>query len=388
MKKLLTGIAMMTVAIVGLSQPTIQGSIQQGAAANTVNILYLPDHDNTGQYVNYLSISIAIPTAVATGVNPAIAGVGNFAGLTFTKAIPFSYTLGSETIYSWICSNGTAIGMSWTNGNSFVGATISFAGGNVSSAVRLVDLSSLGGGDNGNSFFAVGVNVAPFDLTNYTARFFSIPGINGNTVGTYPSGDNFIQTTALISLPVGLTSFSGYKEGNKNKLYWSTENETNNAGFDVQRSTDGVNYSSVAFVSSQALNGNSSSRLNYLFEDNQAVGKKQYYRLKQMDIDSRGKFSNIVIINGGKPVRLGIGGLFPNPGTSMLNIIVEVPANNTITLAFFDGTGRIIAQKKVNVATGSNTVPLDISRLLPGNYLIKATGQSGDETASGKFVKQ
>ena len=50
-----------------------------------------------------------------------------------------------------------------------------------------------------------------------------------------------------ISLPVSLTSFSGYKEGNSNKLHWTTASESNNSGFEVQRSTDGNNYHSNWF---------------------------------------------------------------------------------------------------------------------------------------------
>ena len=70
------------------------------------------------------------------------------------------------------------------------------------------------------------------------------------------------------TLPVTLLSFRGYKDGSRNQLRWTTTTELNNRGFEVQRSTDGINYSVIGFVNSIALFGNSSSDLDYTFTDN------------------------------------------------------------------------------------------------------------------------
>jgi hypothetical protein len=388
MKKTVIGMTMLIIALTSQSQ-TIQGSIEQGATPDKVNILYKPDHNSTvGEYVNYLSISVAVPLSVASGVSPTIAGVGNFASLSFTQAVPFSYTFGTDKIYSWICSNGTPLTMSWTTGTAFTGATITFAGGNASSKVRLVDLTNAGGGDNANSFFAVGVNISPFDLTNYADMFYTNAGGNGSTESSYGNGDFFVETNALVVLPVNLIGFSGYKEGNKNTLHWTTVTEVNNVGFEVQRSIDGVNYSGIGFVNSLASSGNSSSSLRYSFDDYYPVGRRQYYRLKQVDIDDRNKLSNIVLITGEKPFTIAIGGIFPNPAMTSVNLIIDAPKSDRITLSVTDISGRLITQKKTSVETGSNTIPLDISQLGSGNYMVMAVDQAGDKTTAVKFIKQ
>jgi len=100
-----------------------------------------------------------------------------------------------------------------------------------------------------------------------------------------------------LSLPVTLLSFSGYKDGSRNQLSWTTGTEINNRGFDVQRSADGINYTSIGFVNSLATGGNSNDQLSYRFTDNTPAGVKQYYRLRQEDLDGRSKLSNIVLIN-------------------------------------------------------------------------------------------
>jgi hypothetical protein len=388
MKKTLLWIAALVLSVTGLTQPTIKGSIQPGSGANEVEVSFLPNYTSAmGEYITYLSISVAIPTSLASGVsNPSITGIGNLAGVTFVKATPFSYTTGTETIYSWISNNLTVQSMAWTNGTRFPGATIGFTGGNVSSKVRLVDFSNDFGGGYGNTLFSVVTNVAPFDVTDFSDFFFSIPGIN--TEGVYPSGDQFIETNSLISLPVSLVSFSGYKEGNQNILQWTTVSEVNSKGFDVQRSADGVNYSSIGFVKSRGLDGNSTVSLGYTFNDNFPTGEKQYYRLSQLDIDGRSKMSSIILVKGEKPRKLAIKQLFPNPGLSFINVIVDAPLQNELSVVIYDLAGKALKQQVVKVETGSNTIVVDLNGLTRGSYMIKAFEKSGGESVMSKFVKQ
>ena len=281
--------------------------------------------------------------------------------------------------------------MSWSNGVSFVGATVTFNGGVNSSKVRLVDFSNLEGtgGGNGNSYFGVGVNVAPFDLTDYSVFFFQLGGANGSSTSqTYPNGDRFVETNLLISLPVSMLNFSGYKNGAKNTLNWAVASEVNNRGFDVQRSTDGISYSSIGFVNSQ-VGGFTNSEVHYTFDDNSPVGKKQYYRLNQKDLDGNSKLSQVVMITGDKATIMGIGGIFPNPASTQVNVIIDAPKRDKLTLVITDMTGKAVIQQKETVDIGANTVPVDIAKLAAGSYLVKLVCESSDcETAVAKFNKQ
>ncbi|MEI9808267.1 MAG: T9SS type A sorting domain-containing protein [Bacteroidota bacterium] len=202
--------------------------------------------------------------------------------------------------------------------------------------------------------------------------------------------NNQLTPASLISLPVSLVNFSGYKSGSKNVLKWNTSNELNNAGFEVQRSSDGLSYSAIGFVSTQATGGNSSTELSYTFDDNNPVAsKKNYYRLNQKDIDGRSKMSNTVVINGEKPTSIGISGIFPNPASHVVNVIIDAPKRDDVTLVLMDVLGKTIRQKVVNVETGSNTVPVEIGSLAHGSYMIKVLCKSSDcESAVSKFVKQ
>jgi len=63
-------------------------------------------------------------------------------------------------------------------------------------------------------------------------------------------------------------------------LHWSTLTETNNIGFELLRSTTGMNndFVSIGFIPTKAINGNSSTITTYNFDDFKAVGNSNYYK--------------------------------------------------------------------------------------------------------------
>lgn len=417
-------IVILTVSLVGRTQNFIRGSLQQGSEPTKVNVVYMPTFNSLpttpapGEYVNYLGISIGILQSAVGDLDISkitIQGAGPFASLVFSPATGTGYNktldvqsggssgTGTEqlTIFSWVCSNpAVSTSMTWTAGTPFVGATITFNSASVpalAGKVKLLDLSNEGGANDGNTLFVVSTNTNG-DVTDYLpgvdglAFFYSIsgaPGGNNSQTGIYTTGDRFAQTDLLISLPVSMINFSGYKNGAKNTLTWRVANEVNNRGFDVLRSTDGVNYSSIGFVNSQAPGGFTTSEVYYTFDDNSPVGKKQYYRLNQKDIDGAYKLSNIVMITGDKASILGIGGIFPNPASTLLNVIIDAPKRDKVTLIITDMTGKTVKQQQENVEIGSNTVPVDIAKLAGGSYVVRLICQSSEcETALGKFNKQ
>jgi alcohol dehydrogenase YqhD (iron-dependent ADH family) len=95
------------------------------------------------------------------------------------------------------------------------------------------------------------------------------------------------------------------------------------------------------------------------------------------------------MITRDKPTVLGIGGLFPNPASTLVNVIIDAPQRDKITLVVTDMGGKTVIQQQASVDLGSNTVPINIGKLSNGSYLVKLICQSSDcETAAAKFNKQ
>jgi len=189
-------------------------------------------------------------------------------------------------------------------------------------------------------------------------------------------------------LPISLLSFKGEHAGNQNILRWSTANELNNSGFEVQYSFNRHDFRKLAFVNSKATNGNSSSVLNYQYADNKAPGGNVYYRLMQIDKDGQSSYSNVILIKGEKINGLALNMLYPNPAKNVLNLIISSPENNNINIMITDLAGKKVYQQAFSLSNGGNNLDLDIARLPAGTYFLKALCDNGCKTAVSKFVKE
>src|SRR5690606_16860319 len=92
-------------------------------------------------------------------------------------------------------------------------------------------------------------------------------------------------------IPVELTSFAGSTVNGNVVLNWNTASETNNSGFEIQRSTDRVNFSNIAFVPGF---GTTTQPRSYSYTDNSVNNGTYYYRLKQVDYNGAFAYSDIV----------------------------------------------------------------------------------------------
>ncbi len=213
----------------------------------------------------------------------------------------------------------------------------------------------------------------------YTA---TATGTNGCTT----SSD--VTVTVSCALPVTITRFTGAKEGNKNVLRWITSSESNNNGFEIQRSTDGVQYTTIGFVQSLAIGGNSASDLNYLYADNSYTGTVQYYRLRQVDNDGRSQLSNVVTIRDNHPMALSIADVYPNPASALVNVVITAPASDKVQALITDVFGNVVASKQVMVQKGNNLVTFNIGELAAGSYFVKLICNNNCPKAVAKFVKK
>ncbi len=164
-------------------------------------------------------------------------------------------------------------------------------------------------------------------------------------------------------LPVALLYFTAKAENNTTKLSWATASETNNNGFEVERSIDGINFEYVTTINAYG-SGNSTNKQTYTTNDENPYKGVSYYRLKQVDNDGAYEYSNIESVEF--KTAKGFINFYPNPATNVLQFSASTDYSNA-TIKLINALGEIVVtQSTTSTTTGS----INISNLASGMYHI------------------
>ena len=174
--------------------------------------------------------------------------------------------------------------------------------------------------------------------------------------------------------PVNLSSFSAVRSKQVVSLNWITEFELDAKEFIVERA-EGSEFRSIGTIN---INGNSSTKKSYSFNDKNENAGNTYYRLKNVDLDGKFTYSQIRIVKGIGAVNDVT--VFPNPARSNSKIsVVGVTSNSSIQL--LDFSGKVL--KNIN---SINTNSLDLSGVKNGTYLIRIIDKSTNEVVNKKLT--
>ncbi len=177
--------------------------------------------------------------------------------------------------------------------------------------------------------------------------------IDGNTC-TYVAG-----ALAAGALPVTLTSFEAIATKEEIYLKWETASEEQNAGFEIQKSQNGIDWQSIGWLEGQ---GTTNLLNQYSFSDRLPFAGLNYYRLKQMDFDGGFEDSYVVSVdfsnsNDDKSI------IAPNPAMESFQFKnLDMKSVNSILLT--DHVGRIIN----NNLKGSQSI--SVAHLSDGLYFV------------------
>lgn len=192
-------------------------------------------------------------------------------------------------------------------------------------------------------------------------------------------------------LPVELASFTATLNKNEINLFWKTETEVDNYGFDVEKKVNNGEWNKITFVRG---NGNSNSPKEYNYTDKELFvgGSRFQYRLKQVDNDGSFEYSDEIEVEV-VPDQFELSQNYPNPFNpstkirfSIPNVIAsEMKQSVLTTLKVYDILGNEIATL-VNEErpAGSYEITFDASKLSSGTYFYKL--QAGDFIHTRKMV--
>ena len=188
-----------------------------------------------------------------------------------------------------------------------------------------------------------------------------------------PSG-TFFTSRALcgeidynFSVPVELTSFVATSVGNAVQLEWSTASETNNYGFEVERTIQGnSNWDKVGFVIG---NGTTTETQYYTYTDQSVASGRYSYRLRQVDLDGTFRYYDAVDVEVIAAKEFTLNQNYPNPFNPSTRITFTIPNSGHTTLKIYNVLGNEVASLlDKDLAQGNYDINFNAADLTSGIY--------------------
>ncbi len=178
---------------------------------------------------------------------------------------------------------------------------------------------------------------------------------------TVSSFSDFTGINLLEALPVKLNNFTATLVDKSADLAWTTAEEINSSHYDVEHSTDGVNFKTLSVVSSK----NSQTGSAYAYRHLTPTVGKNYYRLKMVDVDEKFEYSPIIMLKYSGPGKQL--SAYPNPAVDNVTIRFE-KVTKAAFIRVVDMQGRIL--NSIVVPAGSTLMQVKLNGYSRGIYNI------------------
>ncbi|MEP6684220.1 MAG: T9SS type A sorting domain-containing protein [Parafilimonas sp.] len=146
------------------------------------------------------------------------------------------------------------------------------------------------------------------------------------------------------------------------------DNNNNVSSYVVQRSYDGIHFSSIAKIN--AANASNA------YADPSPLSRNNYYRLQTTSVNGAVNYSNVIAVTAEEDAIK----ISPNPAKN--NLQIQGLSSSNTKLSVVDFSGNI----KLQASSSNTSYNLNIASFKPGTYLLKI--ESSGEVASKKFVKE
>jgi hypothetical protein len=136
----------------------------------------------------------------------------------------------------------------------------------------------------------------------------------------------------------------------------------------IERSFDGQNFEEIGIVLSQNKASN-----DYTFEDYSMKRGKNFYRVKQMDVEGNIKFSTTekaVLFNGNEPVLT-----YPNPANNKMYVELLDVENTEGVIEVYNMVGKLMFTQRFTKA--QVRFEIDMSHVSDGAYILLVRPNDG-----------
>jgi hypothetical protein len=183
-------------------------------------------------------------------------------------------------------------------------------------------------------------------------------------------------------VPVELTSFVASASNESVILKWETASETNNRGFEIERSTDNLSFKTLGFVAGK---GTTVENNSYTYVDKNVANETYYYRLKQYDLNGTFSYSEIVEVSNILPTVYNLSQNYPNPFNPSTSIKFGLPVDSKVIITIYNSLGEVVdVPVNSSYSAGTHTFNLSASKLTSGTYIYSLSAEGVD---GSNFIK-
>lgn len=212
-------------------------------------------------------------------------------------------------------------------------------------------------------------------------------GWQGLLFGTCNATSNYVEVSSLAAsdlfrwwtltdntspLPVEWLDVTVLCEGESAIIKWSTASEQNVSYFTVERSLDGIHFSSIATV---AAAGNSSVVQHYSVVDTDPYSGTSFYRIKETDFHGNFSYSGMVTLRECAGDDIHVYG-----GNGDVVITIHSSAEQHYTIEMYDVIGRKIVGQMATITEGNNHIRIVAGNLASAIYTVKVVNEKNATT--------
>ena len=190
------------------------------------------------------------------------------------------------------------------------------------------------------------------------------------------SNSNF---TVSASLPVSITNISAYKKSAGVSVEWSVLNEINVKKYEVEKSSDGINFVKVGEVAATKAS-------NYAWLDVAPFTGNNYYRVKSVDNDGSAQFSQNVVVKIGTDASLNVTVINNPVVNNKIQLLVENTDKGIYNITLYNQLGQQITRKEILHNGNTTTYTITTNSFAKGIYQVVITDAKDFKVAKTVIV--
>ena len=179
-----------------------------------------------------------------------------------------------------------------------------------------------------------------------------------------------------------ISDFGSISNNSVNRLSWTVSKNHGVKSFDVERSTNGKDFKTVAVL-------NATEKFNtesYIYSDTLTSRDIIMYRLKVLSKTQHVFYSKMVLVKSKLPLNYDIK-IIGNPLKDVLSFNYNSKNVQQADIKIYNLFGKVVFSQKISSITGNNLISIPLnSGFAPGMYVIEM--YNGLVSQTEKFIKQ